>query len=80
GHAKLGALTPAFISADDVARYLHERIGNQHDKEYGCVILQRQADQLYIGTDPRADRPTTFDFTLLLDRISADGEYRQPDG
>ncbi|WP_419794537.1 DUF4329 domain-containing protein [Pseudomonas palleroniana] len=80
GHAKLGALTPAFISADDVARYLHERIGNQHDKEYGCVILQRHSDHLYVGTEPRADRPTTFDFTLLLDRISADGEYRQPDG
>ncbi|WP_248732284.1 DUF4329 domain-containing protein [Pseudomonas sp. MWU13-2517] len=80
GHAKLRTLSPAFISADDVARYLHERIGTRQQTEYGSVILQRRSDQLYVGTEPLADRPTTFEYTLLLDRVSADGEYRQPDG
>ena len=80
GHARLGQMSPPFISADDAARYVHERIGKRRDKEYGSVILQRLADQLYVATEPVAGRSATFDYTLLLDRESANGEFLQPSG
>lgn len=60
--------SPAFITADDAARYVHERIGNKREVEYGSVILQRLSDQRIYATQPIPGRAATFDFELLLER------------
>ncbi|WP_191636180.1 DUF4329 domain-containing protein [Pseudomonas fluorescens] len=44
-------LSPAFLTADDAARYAHERIGNQRDYGFSGYILQRQ-DQRFVVTEP----------------------------
>ena len=44
-------LSPSFLTADDAARYAHERIGNQRDFEFSGYILQRQ-DQRFVVTEP----------------------------
>ncbi|EJN26719.1 hypothetical protein PMI35_03783 [Pseudomonas sp. GM78] len=44
-------LSPSFLTADDAARYAHERIGNQRDYEFSGYILQRQ-DQRFVVTEP----------------------------
>ncbi|UII72141.1 DUF4329 domain-containing protein [Pseudomonas sp. HN11] len=80
GYAKLGPLTPAFISADDVARYLHERIGNRRAVEYGSVIMKRLSDGLYVGTEPVSDQHRQFDVSLILDTDSSTGEFIHPRG
>lgn len=80
GHAKLGQLSPAFISTDDAARYIHEQIGSQREVEYASVILRRLSDNLYVASEPRAGKPTTFDWNLLLDREHAAGEFVNPEG
>ncbi|WP_330209865.1 hypothetical protein [Pseudomonas sp. AM4(2022)] len=80
GQAKLGQLSPAFISTDDAARYIHEQIGNQRDVEYASVILRRLSDNLYVASEPRAGKPTTFDWNLLLDREHAAGDFVNPEG
>lgn len=80
GHAQLGPLTPAFVSPDDVARYLHERIGHRRDVEYGSVILQRLSDDLYMGSEPMADQSGTFSFRRVLERDGEDGDFVQPEG
>ena len=68
GHTKLPPLTPAFISADDAARYVHERIGTTRDIEYGSVIMQRLSDQLYVATEPALGQAKNFDLNLILER------------
>lgn len=72
-------LSPAFISADDAARYVHARIGNKRDKEYGSVILQRLADNKVFATEPIPGKAVTFDFSLLLAR-GARNEFLAPTG
>ncbi|MCU1763807.1 DUF4329 domain-containing protein [Pseudomonas sp. 14P_8.1_Bac3] len=44
-------LSPAFLTADDAARYAHERIGHQRDTEFSGYILQRE-DQRFVVTEP----------------------------
>lgn len=80
GHAKLGVLSPAFKTADEVARYLHGRVGLNLQVEYGSVILRRLADGLFVGSEPISDRPTTFDFSLLLDSNPTNTAYLDPQG
>lgn len=72
-------LSPAFISADDAARYVHARIGNKRDKEYGSVILQRLADNKVFASEPIPGKAVTFDFSLLLER-GARNEFLDPTG
>ena len=79
-HTKPGPLSPAFISMDDAARYAHEKIGAKRTVEYGSVIFQRYSDQLFVASEPIAGEPTTFDWTRLLDRESASGEFVHPAG
>ena len=71
--------SPAFITADDAARYLHERIGNKRDLEYGSVILQRLSDQRIYATQPIPGKAATFDFELLLER-GAGNSFVEPPG
>lgn len=79
GHAKLGTLSPAFASTDDVARYLHGRVGLKLQVEYGSVILRRLSDGLFVGTEPISDRPTVFSFDLLLDSDPGYTTYLDPE-
>jgi len=72
-------LSPAFISADDAARYVHARIGTKRDKEYGSVILKRLADDKVFATEPIPGKAVTFDFSLLLER-GARNEFLDPAG
>ncbi|PFG59909.1 uncharacterized protein DUF4329 [Pseudomonas poae] len=72
-------LSPGFISADDAARYVHERIGDKRDREYGSVILQRLADSKVFATEPIPGKAATFDFSLLLER-GAQNEFLDPAG
>lgn len=71
--------SPAFITADDAARYVHERIGNKRDVEYGSVILQRLSDQRIYATQPIPGKAATFDFELLLER-GAGNSFVEPPG
>ena len=80
GHAKLPRLTPAFVSADDAARYVHERIGNKRDIEYGSVIMRRLADQLYVATEPVLDQSRQFDLASIIERDITTGHLVNPEG
>ena len=71
--------SPAFISADDAARYVHERIGNRRDVEYGSVILRRRSDGRIFATEPVPGKAVTFDFEQLLER-GADNVFVDPPG
>ncbi|WP_225908565.1 DUF4329 domain-containing protein [Pseudomonas lactucae] len=73
-------LSPAFINMDDAACYVHEKIGAKRTVEYGSVIFQRLSDQLFVASEPISSKATTFNFTLLLDRESASGEFVHPAG
>ena len=71
--------SPAFISADDAARYAHERIGNRRDVEYGSVILRRRSDGRIFATEPVPGKTATFDFGQLLER-GAGNVFLDPPG
>ncbi|WP_411381337.1 DUF4329 domain-containing protein [Pseudomonas sp. MPB26] len=79
GHRRLGTITPAFISPDDAARYLHARIGSRSDLEYGSVIFQRLSDQLYVASEPIAGQRTSFSFDQVLER-AANNQFLHPQG
>jgi hypothetical protein len=78
--ATLGTLTPAFLSADDAARYVHERIPRTAEHEYGSVILQRLSDDLFVASQPVVGRASTFDWTQLLDRSGPTADFIDPTG
>lgn len=69
-------LSPAFITADDAARWAHEMIGTRRDLEYGGVILKR--GYRYYATHPIPDRRAVFEHGLLLAKDS-DGNFIAPD-
>ncbi len=51
------ALSPAFVSADDAARYAHAQLGYSHVLNHAALILQR-ADQRFVATEwVPTDRP-----------------------
>lgn len=78
--AALGTLTPAFLSADDAARYVHERIPRTTEHEYGSVILQRLSDDLFVASQPVVGRASSFDWTQLLDRSGPTADFIDPTG
>ncbi len=78
--ASLGTFTPAFNSADDTARYVHEHIAPSTTNEYGSVILQRLADGLFVATQPIAGGATSFNWTLLLERHGPAADFLNPTG
>lgn len=50
-------LSPAFVTADDAARYAHAQVGYRHLLNYAALILQRD-DQRFVVTEPTmTDRP-----------------------
>jgi hypothetical protein len=75
----LPPFSPAYVSADDAARYAHERIGKKRDVEYGSVILRRLSDNRFLATEPLADKQKTFSWLRLLER-GANGDFLHPPG
>ncbi|NVZ18812.1 DUF4329 domain-containing protein [Pseudomonas costantinii] len=63
-----------------MARYLHERVGNRRDREFGSAIMQRHSDQLFLANEPREGKASTFNWDLLLDRKDPYSDFLHPDG
>lgn len=68
--------SPAFITADDAARWAHEQIGTRRDIEYGGVILKR--GNRYYATHPLPDQRNSFDHGLMLAQ-DMEGNFIAPD-
>lgn len=64
-HFARRVLSPCFISADDAALYVHERIAGRDKKVLGGVIYQR-ADQRFVVTEPLAVSTETFDINTVI--------------
>lgn len=64
-HFARRVLSPCFISADDAALYVHERIAGRDKKVLGGVIYQR-ADQRFVATEPLAVSTETFDINTVI--------------
>ena len=62
---ELPALSPAFVSPDDAARFAHQLIGDYRSVEYGGLILKDQAS-LYYATRPVRGKVGSFDPSLVL--------------
>jgi hypothetical protein len=50
-YARSRHLSPAFVLADDAARFAHEQIGSRRDQAYAGLILQDR-DKRYVATWP----------------------------
>jgi hypothetical protein len=57
-------LSPPFVTADDAARWAHNRIGDRRDKEYGGAVLQQGAR--YFATEPVSGESVQFDFRSIM--------------
>lgn len=57
-------LSPAFVTADDAARWAHTRIGNRRDKEYGGAVLKQGVR--YFATEPMAGESIHVDFRTIM--------------
>jgi len=58
------ALSGAFMSADDAARYAHERVGTRRDRGYGSCIFKRD-DGRFVVSEPLAITAESLDNRLL---------------
>ncbi|MED7665649.1 DUF4329 domain-containing protein [Pseudomonas moraviensis subsp. stanleyae] len=62
---KLPPLSPAFLTEEDAAYWVHTRVPPNPDKEYGSVILLRP-DGKFLATSPVAGQATGFDFGTIV--------------
>jgi hypothetical protein len=76
---KMPALSPAFAHPDDAARYVHNKIGNRRDKEYGGFILKR-SDHKYVATEPISGQAFLFDPNDVFPRNDEEGYVIYPAG
>lgn len=74
----LPELSPAFLTADDAARYAHDLIGDQRDAEYGGVILLRTNGKYY-ATKPIKGQSRFFEPEKVLSTDDK-GHFIQPAG
>lgn len=74
----LPELSPAFLTADDAARYAHDLIGDQRDVEYGGVIL-RSTKGKYYATKPIKGQSRFFEPEKVLS-TDARGHFITPAG
>lgn len=74
----LPTLSPAFINADDAARFAHQLIADYRTVEYGGAILQDALGR-YFATRPVRGRKSSFDPTLVLS-TDAQGLFITPPG
>ncbi|WP_225922736.1 DUF4329 domain-containing protein [Pseudomonas hamedanensis] len=63
---KLPPLSPAFLTQEDAAYWVHLRVPLQADREYGSVILQRP-DGKFVATSPIAGDVSSFDLTTIIE-------------
>lgn len=74
----LPPLSPAYITADDAARWAHEHIRTlQVDREYGGAILK--LGNRYHATTPIAGKEVSFDFSNVL-ATDVDDNLLAPNG
>jgi len=66
GKSGLPPLSPAFLSEDDAAYWVHARIPLKAKTEYGSVILLRP-DGKFVASSPVAGGLTGFDLSNLID-------------
>lgn len=76
---ELPPVGPGFVSMDDAARYAHGQMAGMHDREYGGVIMQSLADELFYATDPIEGGESFFDLTSVLNRDS-NKQFLHPEG
>lgn len=74
----LPTLSPAFINADDAARFAHQLIADYRTVEYGGAILQDTQGR-YFATRPVRGRQSSFDPTLVIS-TDAKGMFITPPG
>lgn len=74
----LPTLSPAFVSADDAARFAHHLIGDFRSVEYGGAIL-KDAEGRYFATRPVRGKTSSFDPTLVISTDSG-GRFINPPG
>ena len=73
----LPTLSPAFVSADDAARFAHHLIGDFRSVEYGGAIL-KDAEGRYFATRPVRGKASSFDPTLVMSTNSSGGFINPP--
>ncbi|MBX8483742.1 DUF4329 domain-containing protein [Pseudomonas cichorii] len=78
-HPRMPALSEPFDHPDDVARYVHEVIGNRRDREYGGFILVR-GDGKYVATEPMAGKTFEFDPNEVFPSHEQEGYVYYPAG
>ncbi len=61
------ALSRAFLSADDAARYAHERVGLRRDRGYASCIFKRD-DGRFVVSEPVVIVPDALDNRLLFEQ------------
>jgi hypothetical protein len=76
--SKLPPLSPAFLSEDDAAYWVHTRIPLKAKTEYGSMILLRP-DGKFVASSPVPGDATTFDMSILID-FDASGDLQPPAG
>jgi hypothetical protein len=59
------ALSRAFLSADDAARYAHERVGKRRDRRYASCIFKRD-DGRFVASEPVAVAEEELAISLLF--------------
>ena len=77
-NVELPALSPAYVSADDAARYAHRLIGDFRSAEYGGVIL-KDAQGRFFATRPVKDQSGSFNPTRVIS-TDAQGNFITPAG
>ncbi|SDW01279.1 protein of unknown function [Pseudomonas syringae] len=78
-HPGMPALSAPFDHPDDAARYVHERIGNRRDREYGGFILVRE-DGKYVATEPMNGSQFSFDPNEVFPHNDQEGYVLYPHG
>ncbi|MBC8997098.1 DUF4329 domain-containing protein [Pseudomonas sp. N40(2020)] len=78
GQPRLQQLSLAFLTEEDAAHWVHSRIPDKPDKEYGSVILLRP-DGKFVATKPIPGQVTRFDFGTIIE-VDANGNYVHPQG
>lgn len=74
----LPPLSPGFLTEEDAARWVHQQIPADSDREHGSLIL-RQPDGPFKATEPVPGTVNRFDLRNLLD-VDAQGNYLHPPG
>jgi len=75
---RLPALSPGFVTEEDAARWVQQRIPADSDREHGSVIL-RQPDGSFVATEPVPGEANRFDLRTLID-VDSQGSYVHPTG